>query len=348
MNGRRRQVLGMALLLAGIIHSCRGASATTGSAPAGMVWVPGGEFTMGSNREATSELCTVFGPKTDAGPEHRVGVSGFWMDATEVTNAQFAAFVAATGYVTVAERVPLQADFPGVPREALVPGSAVFTRPEQEVSLSDLRAWWRYVPGACWQHPEGPGSTWKGREQHPVVQVAWADAMAYARWAGKRLPTEAEWERAARGGREGQLYAWGDELKPGGRWMANLWQGHFPYRNTAEDGFTGTAPIASFPANSYGLYDMAGNVWEWCSDWYRADYYSTVATEHGVPHDPLGPSDSVDPTEPGVPKRVLRGGSFLCTDQYCTAYTVASRGRGEPSSGSSNIGFRCVLSGPGR
>jgi sulfatase modifying factor 1 len=322
-----------------------GLAASSSGSPSGMVWVPGGEFTMGSDREATSEQCTVFGPKTDAGPEHRVRVGGFWMDATEVTNAQFAAFVQATGYVTVAERVPAKADFPDAPPEALVPGSSVFSPPKEAVDLSDLRAWWRYVPGACWRRPEGPGSTWKGREQHPVVQVAWSDAAAYARWAGKRLPTEAEWERAARGGVDGQLYAWGNDLRPGGRWMANIWQGPFPYHNTAEDGFAGTAPVRSFPPNAYGLYDMAGNVWEWCSDWYRADYYAKVAAGRSVPRDPAGPDESFDPTEPGIAKRVVRGGSFLCTDQYCTAYTVASRGRAEPSSGASNIGFRCVLAG---
>ena len=308
----------------------------------GMVWIPGGFFMMGSDTEARSELCTVFGPKTDVGPQHRVWVDGFWMDATAVTNAQFAEFVAATGYVTVAERAPAAKDFPGVPPALLVPGSVVFFPTARPVSLTNPVAWWRYLPGACWRHPAGPDSDLQGREQHPVVHVAFADAQAYAHWAGKRLPTEAEWERAARGGIDGRRYAWGDELKPAGHWQANLWQGPFPVHNAAEDGFAGTSPVRSFPANGYGLFDMAGNVWEWCSDWYRSDYYATIATRPAECRNPAGPADSLDSDEPGVPKRVLRGGSFLCTDQYCTGYTAASRGRGDPSTGSSHIGFRCV------
>ena len=225
-----------------------------------MVWIPAGEFEMGSTEESTSEVCTIFGPKRDAGPAHRVYIDGFWMDATEVTNEQFTAFVAATGYVTVAERPLSPKDFPGVPAEALVPGSVVFASPDQVTDLNNVRAWWRYVPGANWRQPQGPQSNLAGREKHPVVHVAYEDAVAYATWAGKRLPTEAEWERAARGGREGQLYTWGPELKPDGRWAGNIWQGRFPVRDTAEDGFAGTAPVATYLPNPYGLYDMAGNV----------------------------------------------------------------------------------------
>jgi sulfatase modifying factor 1 len=308
-----------------------------------MVWVPGGEFSMGGAGEHGRMPMGCGDPLADAQPIHRVRVDGFWMDRAEVTNAEFARFVRATGYVTVAERTPSAQEFPSAPRENLVAGSVVFTPPPEPVLLDTQFRWWSYVAGADWRHPSGAGSTLAGREQYPVVQVAYEDAFAYAKWAGKRLPTEAEFEFAARGGLSGRLYPWGDELRPGGRWMANTFQGHFPDKDTGEDGWAGVAPVASFPANGYGLYDVAGNVWEWCSDWYRADYYATLTQE--VVHNPQGPTDSLDPEEPDVPKRVQRGGSFLCTKQYCTRYLVGSRGKGEASSGADHLGFRCVLSG---
>jgi formylglycine-generating enzyme len=311
--------------------------------PPGMVWIPGGQFSMGSPdpRELPHG-----GPDAmaDARPIHRVQVDGFWMDRVEVTNQLFAAFVKATGYVTVAERTPTAAEFPGAPAENLVAGSVVFTPPVQPVPLDNHYRWWSYVKGANWRHPEGPSSRIEGRANYPVVQVAYEDAEAYARWAGKRLPTEAEWEFAARGGMPNQLYTWGDELKPGGKWMANIWQGHFPLKDTAEDGFAGIAPVAQFPPNHYGLFDMAGNVWEWCSDWYRQDAYSVLAASGEVIHNPEGPNASYDPAEPGQAKRVHRGGSFLCTEQYCTRYMLGTRGKGEVSTGSNHLGFRCVKS----
>ena len=300
--------------------------------PPGMVWIPGGTFVRGGDAPAMR----------DARPVHAVAVSGFWMDRNAVTNEQYAEFVEATGYVTVAERVPDGRDFPDARPEDLVPGSATFTPPKGPVPLDDYLGWWRYVKGADWRHPEGPKSDLRGRENHPVVQVAWEDAVAYARWAGKRLPTEAEFEFAARGGLEGKRYAWGDEFRPEGRWMANIWQGRFPYENTEEDGYRATAPVGSFPANGYGLHDMAGNVWQWCSDWYRPDYYRTLAAGRLPVRDPLGPKDSHDPAEPGIRKRAMRGGSYLCTDQYCTAYEVGARGKGAEDSGTNHVGFRCA------
>lgn len=289
-------------------------------------------------------VCGGHDPMPDARPIHRTAVDGFWMDVTEVTNEAFQRFVAATGYVTVAERTPKQEDFPDAPPENLVPGSVVFKAPAEEVDLENHLEWWEYSKGASWRHPEGPASDLKGREKYPVVHVAYEDALAYATWAQKRLPTEAEWEFAARGGRASQVYAWGDELKPGGRWMANIYQGKFPLKDLAEDGFAGIAPVAQFPPNGYGLYDVAGNVWEWCSDWYRPDYYAVLAAQGEVSRNPKGPSDSFDPQEPGVPKHVQRGGSFLCTDQYCTRYMMGSRGKGESSTGSNHVGFRCAKS----
>jgi formylglycine-generating enzyme required for sulfatase activity len=267
------------------------------------------------------------------------------MDRTEVTNEQFAAFVRATGYVTVAERTPTAAEFPGAPRENLVAGSIVFDPPPQPVALDSHFRWWSYIKAASWRHPFGAASDLRGRERYPVVHVAYEDAQAYAAWAGKRLPTEAEFEFAARGGLAGKRYAWGDELRPAGRWMANTFQGHFPDHDSGDDGWAGLAPVASFPANAYGLFDVAGNVWEWVSDWYRADTYATLAA-HGVARNPRGPDDSLDPEEPRVPKRVQRGGSFLCTPQYCTRYLVGSRGKGEASSGANHLGFRCVRAAP--
>lgn len=299
-----------------------------GAAPEGMVWVPGGTFWMGGDDSSM----------TDARPVHEVRVAGFWMDRTEVTNRQFARFVDATGYVTLAERKPEAADVPGAPREMLVAGSIIFSPPSGKVSLENPLSWWRYVPGANWRHPEGPDSSINGRDDHPAVHIAWDDAAAYARWAGKRLPTEAEWEYAARGGKGRTRFVWGEELRPGGKWQANIWQGHFPDQNTGDDGHARTAPVASFPPNALGLCDMAGNVWEWCSDWYRPEYQIQ-------PRDnPTGPTSSFDPNEPGVPKRVQRGGSFLCTDQYCTRYLPGARGKGDPKSAASHVGFRCVRS----
>jgi formylglycine-generating enzyme required for sulfatase activity len=316
-----------------------------GPAPAGMVWIPGGEFSMGTD-DPTREICGGPDSMPDARPVHRVYVDGFWMDATEVTNEQFARFVAATNYVTVAERKPRAEDFPGAPPEALVPGSIVFSPPAAAVSLDQPLAWWRYVPGANWRHPEGPKSDLKGREKHPVVHIGFEDAEAYAKWAGKRLPTEAEWEFAARGGKAGERYPWGSELQPGGKWLANIFEGAFPHANSLADGYGTTAPVAHYPPNAYGLHDVAGNVWEWCSDWYRPDTYQIQRDNAGggVVRNPRGPvrHDSYDPQERGVPKRVQRSGSFLCTDQYCTRYMLGSRGKGAVDTGSNHVGFRCV------
>jgi formylglycine-generating enzyme required for sulfatase activity len=315
----------------------------TGRPPAGMVWIPGGEFSMGAAPAAgvAGGGRTCGDPLADAQPIHRVYVDGFWMDRTEVTNEQFARFVRATGYVTIAERTPSAEEFPGAPRENLVAGSVVFDPPSAPVPLDDHFRWWSYIVRASWRHPLGPGSDLRGRERYPVVHVAFDDALAYAKWAGKRLPTEAEFEFAARGGLTGKAYAWGDEPRPDGRWMANTFQGNFPNDDRGDDGFKGIAPVASFPPNGYGLFDVAGNVWEWVGDWYRSDAYAAFGALH-VARNPHGPADSFDPTEPGTPKRVQRGGSFLCSHQYCTRYLVGSRGKGEPSSGANHLGFRCV------
>jgi formylglycine-generating enzyme required for sulfatase activity len=307
-----------------------------------MVWIPGGEFSMGSN--GTDDVAALVGcgdPSADALPVHRVYVDGFWMDRTEVTNAEFARFVRATGYVTIAERTPTAEEFPTAPRENLVAGSVVFKPPREPVPLDDHFRWWSYVEKASWRRPSGRASDLRGKDRFPVVHVAFQDAEAYARWAGKRLPTEAEFEFASRGGLSGKRYAWGDEFRPGGQWMANTFQGHFPDRDSADDGWKGLAPVASYAPNAYGLFDVAGNVWEWVTDWYRPDYYATFAAG-GVARNPHGPPESFDPAEPGVPKRVQRGGSFLCTNEYCSRYLVGSRGKGDPSSGADHLGFRCV------
>ncbi|MFN7138388.1 MAG: formylglycine-generating enzyme family protein [Limisphaerales bacterium] len=296
-----------------------------------MVWIPAGTFKMGSDSG-----------KSDERPVHKVTLDGFWMDKTEVTNEQFEKFVRATGYVTVAERKPNPEDFPGADPSMLVPGSVVFSPPTHAVSLNNHMQWWRYVPGANWRHPEGPGSDIKGREKHPVVHICYEDAVAYAKWAGKRLPTEAEWEYAARGALDQQDYMWGQEQTPGGQWLANIWQGKFPAENELADGFRLTSPVASYPPNGYGLYDMAGNVWEWCSDWYLPNYYEQSPT-----HNPKGPNTSYDPNEPGVMKKVTRGGSYLCSDSYCIGYRPSARMKTTPDTGLSHTGFRCVKDAPG-
>jgi formylglycine-generating enzyme required for sulfatase activity len=310
-------------------------------APAGMIWIPGGEFSMGA---ADSPMEGEVGMQAtkDSRPIHRVYVDGFYMDATDVTNAEFAKFVKATGYVTVAERKPKAEDFPGAPPENLVAGAVVFSPPDHPVKLDNHFQWWSYVKGANWRHPTGPKSSIAGKDDYPVVQVAYEDAEAYAKWAGKRLPTEAEWEFAARGGLSGKPYVWGDDFRPNGKWMANTNQGHFPDKDTGEDGYVGLAPVKKFPPNGYGLYEMAGNVWQWTSDWYRPDYYQTLAAAGGVTKNPQGPSNPWDPDEPTERKKTHRGGSFLCTDQYCSRYVVGTRGKGEVSTGTNHLGFRCV------
>ena len=308
--------------------------------PDGMVWVPGGEFTMGTDSPLGWP---------DEKPAHRVRVDGFFMDETEVTNAQFRRFVEATGYVTTAEKPPdvhavmrqVSPGTPPPPRENLVPGSLVFRPTPGPVPLDDPSQWWRWTPGADWGHPEGPGSSIDGKDDHPVVHVSWDDANAYARWAGKRLPTEAEWEFAARGGLDGKTYVWGDEPFDRKKPQCNIWQGDFPWRNTAADGFERTAPVKSFPPNGYGLYDMAGNVWEWCADWYDRDLYKGRAG--GVTINPTGPERSSDPTRPFMPLRVQKGGSFLCSDSYCTRYRASARQGCSPDTGMSHVGFRCVM-----
>ncbi len=307
-----------------------------------MVWIPAGEFTMG-----TSEADSFANER----PAHRVKVNGFWMDAHDVTNDEFRKFVEATGYITTAERKPdwnlmKQELPPGTPKpddSLLVPGSLVFVATSGPVDLSDFSQWWRWTPGANWRHPGGPASDIKAKGNYPVVQVSWDDAVAYAKWAGKRLPTEAEWEYAARGGLENKRYAWGDEFRPGGKYMANIWTGKFPYLNTCEDGYAGLAPVKSFPPNGYGLYDMAGNAWQWCADWYSADAYA--GTDVICCFNPPGPGKSYDPDEPHAMKRVVKGGSFLCNASYCESYRPGAR-RGEtPDTSTCHIGFRCVQSG---
>jgi sulfatase modifying factor 1 len=291
--------------------------------------LPGGRFTMGSDRHYPEEA-----------PARQVCVPAFAIDRGPVTNAAFAAFVGATGHVTVAERAPDPAAFPGVPVDALIAGSLVFRAPPAPPSRFDVSQWWHYVPGACWHAPEGPGSDVAGRETHPVVHVAHDDAVAYANWAGATLPTEAEWEFAARGGLDGAPYAWGDVFAPDGRALANTWQGAFPWQNLATDGYAGTSPVGAFPANGYGLRDMIGNVWEWTSDWWQAE--SGV----GKPCCSPGADAAMDASrsDPGAePRKVLKGGSHLCAPNYCRRYRPAARSPQELSSSASHIGFRCIV-----
>jgi formylglycine-generating enzyme len=313
-----------------------------GPAPIGMVWIPGGEFSMGAQDPPDMHDTVGMQATADSRPVHRVYVDGFWMDATEVTNEQFAAFVKATGYVTVAERTPRPEDFPSAAPQDLTAGSVVFSPPSHAVPLNDHFQWWSFVDGVSWRHPLGPKNAIGGKQQFPVVHVAYEDALTYAQWAGKRLPTEAEWEFAARGGLTGQVFPWGSAFKTDGHWMANTHQGHFPNHDTGADAFTGIAPVAQFPQNGYGLYDVAGNVWEWVSDWYRPDYYAQLAATGSVTRNPQGPATPFDPDEPKEQKRVHRGGSFLCTDEYCSRYMVGTRGKGEVTTGTNHLGFRCV------
>ncbi len=315
---------------------------SAGGVPAGMVWIPGGNFTMGTD----SSLGWA-----DEKPAHRVHVDGFWLDETDVTNAQFRNFVDATGYVTTAEKTPdadailaqLPPGTPKPPKENLVAGSLVFTPTKGPVSLRDFSQWWKWTPGANWRHPDGPGSDIKGKDDHPVVHVSWDDAVAYAKWAGKRLPTEAEWEFAARGGLDNKPYVWGDDPPTDTHIHANIWQGEFPYKNTAADGYVNTSPVKAFAPNSYGLYDMSGNVWQWCSDWYQVDLYRERAGR-GVIANPRGPEKSFDPRQPYSPLRVQKGGSFLCNDSYCSRYRPSARHGCTPDTGMSHIGFRCAKS----
>lgn len=315
---------------------------TNADAPPGMVWVPSGEFTMGTDDETTLP---------NEHPAHRVKVSGFWMDVTPVTNAQFRAFVVATGYVTVAERAvdweAMKKEVPpGTPKpsdEMLQPGSLVYTSPGKPVPLQDLSRWWAWVHGADWQHPDGPGSGIEGMDDYPVVQVSWEDAAAYAEWAGKRLPTEAEWEYASRGGTEGTRYYWGDELQIDGQYMANTYTGVFPAMDTGADGYAGRSPVKAFPPNGYGLYDMAGNVWQWTADMYRYDRHAQLA-QMCCPENPQGPAETFDPADPYSMRRVIKGGSYLCNVSYCESYRPTARRGTPPDTGSSHVGFRCVIS----
>lgn len=347
---QRGRIARYAMVLAALVIGFVGAYLTVCAlankspvAEAGMVYVPGGEFTMGTSSE--------LGWPNEK-PAHRVRVESFYIDTTEVTNAEFAKFVEATGYRTTAERKPDLKEImsqvpPGTPppsAEMLVPGSLVFTPPREKVLLDNIALWWTWTPGASWRHPEGPGSDIKDRMNHPVVHVSWDDAQAYARWAGKRLPTEAEWECAARAGNDNATYIWGEQ-RPDDQHqnLANIWQGEFPNRNTQQDGYVRTAPVKSFPPNKLGLYDMSGNVWEWCNDWYDYDLYKKQAAE-GIVANPQGPTRSNNPGNPYAQERVQRGGSFLCHESYCTRYRPSARQGTTPDSGMSHAGFRCAKS----
>lgn len=308
----------------------------------GMVWIPGGVFNMGGDNTQASP---------DEYPKHAVALTGFWMDTAEVTNEQFARFVKATGYHTTAEQKPdwetlkkqLPPDAVKPSEEELVPASLVFAKPDHPVDLNDYGSWWVWKKGADWKHPQGPGSDLRSREKYPVVHISWYDAVAYCKWAGKRLPTEAEWEYAARGGLKNKIYPWGNAGVETGKPRANIWQGHFPDRNDKTDHFENSAPVASFAHNGYGLYDMAGNVWEWCADLYNDQYYKTFSSA-AVANNPKGPAIAHDPDEPYARKRVIRGGSFLCNETYCTGYRVARRMKSTEDSGMEHLGFRCVQS----
>ena len=301
-----------------------------------MRWIPGGTFRMGSDRHYPEEA-----------PAHEVTVGSFWIDEYAVTNRQYAGFVAATGYRTVAERPPNSADYPGAKSEMLKPGTMVFRKTRGPVDLRDFRNWWHWQPGAYWRHPEGKGSSVAGRLDHPVVQIAFEDAQAYAHWTGKELPSEAEWEFAARGGLDGAEFVWGNEFNPDGRQMANTWQGEFPWQNLRSDGFERTSPVGAFAPNGYGLYDMAGNVWQWTTDWFSSRHPVDQSSPCCAPVNPGGGpiAASYDPAQPQIriPRKVVKGGSFLCAPNYCRRYRPAARHPQMVDSGMSHIGFRCVV-----
>ena len=313
------------------------ARSQSGAATKGMAKIPGGEFLMGSDKHYPEEA-----------PAHRVAVGAFWMDKHTVTNKEFRRFVDDTGYVTLAEKPANPADYPGAQPEMLAPSSVMFRRASQPVDLRNPYNWWTYVAGADWRHPRGPDSSLQGLWDHPVVHVAYEDAEAYAKWAGKEMPTEAEWEFAARGGLEAAEFCWGDELAPDGKAQANTWQGEFPWQNLLEDGFEWTAPVGSFEPNGYGLYDMAGNVWEWTTDWYQEHAKidspcCTIANPRGGERDA-----SVDPRTPNVkiPRKVMKGGSYLCAPNYCRRYRPAARMAQEVDTSTCHLGFRCIVRAP--
>lgn len=357
MLQRTITTLAIALVAFGATYSLvkwnRSKSSAPGITPVGMVWIPGGEFTMGTD-----------GPNAmpNEQPAVRASVDGFWMDEHDVTNAEFRRFIEATNYITTAERPvdweelkkQVPAGTPKPPDEKLQPGALVFTPPGHSVDLRDLSNWWTWTTGANWKHPEGPKSTIDGKDNHPVVQVSWDDAVAYAKWAGKRLPTEAEWEFAARGGAKNtSRYFWGNEFRPNGKFMCNTYTGEFPVKDTAEDGYAGVSPWNAFPPNGYGLYDMAGNVWQWTSDLYRADAHDLSARQSAQTSDPVcrnptGPLVSFNPTRDveNSTERVVKGGSFLCNESYCESYRPGARRGIPPDTGSGHVGFRCVKSPP--
>jgi formylglycine-generating enzyme len=304
----------------------------------GMVLISGGTFRMGSDRHYPEEA-----------PAHRVSVDAFWIDQTPVTNRQFKEFVRATGHVTNAEVIPSVGDYPGALPDMLYAGSLVFSPPAEAVSLRDWSAWWTFMRGANWRRPYGPKSNINVLDNHPVVHVAYADALAYAHWAGKDLPTEAEWEFAARGGLDEAEFAWGDEFTPGGRHLANTWQGEFPHQNLCSDGFARTSPVREYPPNGYGLFDMIGNVWEWTSDFYAPKHEADAKKACCIPENPRGAreQDSYDLCLPDVriPRKVLKGGSHLCAPNYCRRYRPAARHAEPVDTSTSHVGFRCVLRG---